>query len=96
MLTTTDLQNMTDDPRWLGWGYLGERERLNREVLDGVRDVDDLDLIGTADTMALAAANRNSYTYERLFFWANSRTGRHYADCQFGANGQHAERHLPR
>ena len=84
-LTTDDLDRMTGDDRWLGFGYLGER----RNHLAEGRDV------SAADHRALNEANAKALTYNELFEWANSKNGRWYGDCMFGANGQHAEQYLP-
>lgn len=84
-LTAADLDHMETDERWLGWGYLGERAR----AFENGRDIEE------ADTRALAAANAEGLDYEALFEWANSKYGRWYGDCMFGAGGQHAEMYLP-
>lgn len=84
-LTPADFDKMTTNEAWLGFGYLGER----RNAREAGRDTT------TADESAIAEANRLGLTAEELFEWANSKIGRWYGDCWFGANGQHAERYAP-
>jgi hypothetical protein len=94
MLTTADLEKMTTDDRWLGFGYLGERR--NELDPEGRHTAERAaELVAKADAMALTQANLYGLTYEEVFTWANSKRGRWYGDCWFGANGQHAERYLP-
>ena len=81
-LTTTHLVNMTTNVEWGGFGYIGERERNGEDTT-------------AADAMLLEAANHQGMTEEQLFDWANTKAGRWYGDCWFGANGQHAEKYLP-
>ena len=83
MLTTADLDRMYRNDEWEGFGYLGERRHQTQEARDA------------ADTKVLAEANRLGLTADQLFEWANSRPGRWYGDCMFGANGQHADDYLP-
>ena len=85
MLTTADLDNMYRNDEWEGFGYLGERRN---QVAEG-RSVEE------ADARVLADANVHGLTAEELFTWANSKNGRWFGDCMFGANGQHADRYLP-
>ena len=54
------------------------------------------DLVARADGMLLDHAESRQMTEEQLFQWANSKHGRWYGDCWFGANGQHAEKYLPK
>lgn len=84
-LTVADFDKMTTNEKWLGFGYLGER----RNALESGRDTT------AADESAIAEANRLGLTVEELFEWANSKNGRWYGDCWFGANGQHAETYAP-
>lgn len=66
--TTKDLDEMTRDDRWGGWGYLGERERMDPEFRARV------------DGILLEAAAIGDWTHEELFQFVNSRPGRHFAD----------------
>lgn len=88
MLTTADLDQMTTNENWGGFGYLGGRQN----ALDEGRT----ELVAKADAMVLGAANELEMTAIQLFNqWANLKVGRWYADCWFGADGQHAEGYLP-
>jgi hypothetical protein len=82
-LTTADIERMTQDENWFGYGYLGERRHATAEQ------------VAAADAKALDAANRIGLTYEQMFEWANSKVGRWFGDCMFGANGRHAEKYVP-
>ena len=84
-LTTEDFDKMTTNEMWLGFGYLGERRNAREAGHDTT----------AADESAIAEANRLGLTAEELFEWANSKNGRWYGDCWFGANGQHAELYAP-
>ena len=84
-LTTEILDQFANNDDWAGFGYIGEREN---QLFTG-RDVT------AADEMLLESANRQGLTADELFDWANSKAGRWYGDCWFGANGQHAEKYLP-
>lgn len=84
-LTTADLDRMYANYDWEGFGYLGERRNAAAEGKD----------TAAADAKVLAEANRLGLTAAELFDWANSKAGRWYGDCMFGANGQHAELYLP-
>jgi len=85
-ITTADLDRMMSDDRWGGVGYLGER----RSQLEGGSTT------ATADVLVVATANRRGLTYDEVFEWANSKDGRWFGDCMFGAGGSHAEKYLPR
>ena len=87
MLTTADLDSMYRNDEWEGFGYLGGRRIATAEGK--------LAEVTEADARVLADANVNGLTAEELFAWANSKKGRWFADCMFGANGQHADRYLP-
>lgn len=84
-LTIAHLDHMESDDRWEGFGYLGER-RNQRLAGRGTE---------AADIKALRAANAAGLDYQGLFAWANSKDGRWYGDCMFGANERHAEKYLP-
>ena len=74
--TITDLDNMTDDERWLGFGYLGERERC-----------EDAELVTAVDALVIGYATRNGWNTDDLFEWANSKLGRWFGDSMFGGTG---------
>lgn len=75
MLTTADLRKASNDERWLGFGYLGERARQ-----------DDLVLCEAVDQRIIDAANDAGWEYEDLFAWANSKLGRWLGDAMFGSS----------
>ncbi len=83
---------MYNDERWLGFGYLGEREA----ALDSTDPESPAlpDMVAEADAEALSHAAANGWDYERLFDWANSKDGRLFADCMFGGSPAHAARYL--
>lgn len=88
MTTLTDLpddaiQRLLTDDRWLGFGYLGER----RSALD---DSDPEcparpQAVADADAWILARANRDGWTYDELFEWANSKYGRWFGEQALSA-----------
>jgi hypothetical protein len=71
-LTTKDIEAGYEDERWLGWGYLGERDRT-----DGPTD--------RADAIVLRFAAERGWDAEDLFHWANSKDGRWFGDWAFGS-----------
>jgi hypothetical protein len=75
-LTTEDIALGYSDERWLGWGYLGERDRAADAGIDTRH----------ADEVALRFANANGWNREDLFHWANSKDGRWYGDWAFGCD----------
>ena len=84
-LTTANIEYAYRNGEWLGFGYLGERRNAAEEGKD----------VSAADAKALEAANRAGLTGAEFFEWLNSKNGRWYADCMFGAYGQHADEYLP-
>jgi len=82
----TTFDELAKDDRWLGFGYLGERQN---QLADNRKDPLD------ADALALQSAIDEGLTYDELFEWANSKFGRWYGDCMFGSDGTHAEKYLP-
>lgn len=85
-LTRDDLDAMTRDERWLGFGYLGGRDiALNHAADDPEAAVDPL-RVEAVDIRVLDAANDAGMDYDALFEWANSKDGRHFADVMFGSN----------
>lgn len=89
-LTTADLERMTRDDRWLGFGYLGERENLlhSADPEAPARP----ELVARMDADVLEEANTEGLTYDELLEWANSKLGRWFADC-YGT--RHAVDYLP-
>lgn len=80
-LTLHDIERAYDDARWLGWGYLGERDGGSPAVT------------AAADSAVIAEANRRGWDYERLFAWLNSRPGRHFADEGLHTSIERAMKH---
>ena len=80
----------TDDERWLGYGYLGER----RHALDSTDPEAPAqpDLVAEADRRVVQWAGIHRWTGEELFAWANSKLGRWYGDAMFGGTGSPDER----
>lgn len=83
-LTVADIEKMEKDDRWFGFGYIGARVRTDRQ-----------DLVPAADAKVLEAANALGWDFDALMVWADSKSGRWYGDCMFGAHGSHADRYLP-
>lgn len=73
MLTINDIDAARNNDEWLGWGYLGERERQT-----------DVTLIALADNAIIDVANEIGATDVLLFEFLNSRLGRHFGDYAFG------------
>lgn len=95
MITTADLDQMANDDRWLGYGYLGER-RNRREYaateLTGYMQDLELERAARMDADVVEEANTEGLSYDELFTWANSKAGRWFSDC-YGS--RHAARYLP-
>lgn len=89
-LTIADLERMTRDDRWLGFGYLGERENLLHNA-DPEAPANP-ELVARMDADVLEEANTEGLSYEELFEWANSKLGRWFADCH---GTRHAVNYLP-
>lgn len=89
-LTTADLERMTRDDRWLGFGYLGER--ANRLADTDPEAPAQPELVARMDLDVLEEANAEGLTYDELFEWANSKLGRWFADS-YGT--RHAVNYLP-
>jgi hypothetical protein len=75
-LTTADLDRMTRDDRWLGFGYLGERRNAHAAVAAGEVDPRQSGIAEQMDDDVLEAANTEGLTYDELLEWANSKLGR--------------------
>lgn len=83
-LTTADIDRMTEDDRWLGFGYLGERQfALHSTDPEAPAQPE---RVATIDAWLIARANRLGLDYDDLFAWANSKDGRWFADAVFGGN----------
>lgn len=82
-LTRDDLDRMTNDDRWQGFGYLGER-RNRLESTDPEAPATP-ETVAIVDEHVLEVANTAGLTYDDLFAWANSKDGRWFGDCTFGA-----------
>ena len=85
--------DMAQDDRFAGFGYIGARQNLRDAIATGECGPDMLDALAEADSMVLDTG----VTGEALFEWANSKTGRWFADCYFGSSDhRHADKYLPR
>jgi hypothetical protein len=72
-METRTFDQMTRDERWLGFGYLGERQHAYDDAIVDLADTFVYDV--TAD-----------WTDEELFAWANSKDGRWFGDVMFGGD----------
>ena len=90
--TATETFNaMENNEEWGGWGYLGERRHyLQTEGHNHQRAA-----VARADQAAYTAAAERGLSPEALFDWANSKTGRWYADCALSGDFATAARYLP-
>lgn len=80
-LTVADIEAGYENPGWLGFGYLGDRQRAKAALASGDWTVDNIE---EADAMALRIANEKGWTAERFFEWLNSRDARWFADIMLG------------
>lgn len=78
-LTNLHLDEFAHRDEWLGFGYIGERERALQNVEPEAPSV------AVADEMVLFHANRLGWTVDQFFAWANSRSGRYAGDVLFGS-----------
>lgn len=69
---------------WQGYGYLGERRHLDAAVVSREWPDTMWNRLGEADLMVIVSAAHNGWDDDRLFEWANSKQGRHFADEVFG------------
>jgi hypothetical protein len=83
-LTIADLDRAANDDRWLGFGYLGERVNV-RTSTDPEAPANPV-LVEATDQRVIDHANAQGWTYEDLFSWANSTSGRHFGDAMFGSD----------
>jgi hypothetical protein len=89
---TQTFDRMTGDNRWLGFGYLGERDHmLNSTDPDSPAQPE---LVATTDQRILEVTA--DWTADELFHWANSKDGRWFADMVFGCDDtfEHAARYI--
>lgn len=82
-LTTADLDRMSEDDRWLGFGYLGERRNQRFAAIEatGRAQLEAMTLVSRMDADVVEEANLEGLSYDELFAWANSKDGRWFADC---------------
>lgn len=69
---------------WGGYGYLGERRHVHASIVSGEWPDTMWNRVAEADTFVVLCAVNNGWNDDRLFEWANSRAGRHFADEVFG------------
>lgn len=89
-LDYSDLHRVERDDRYLGGGYIGERNRAiaHADAVDhGYSEEDGVfhsrPRILEVDAAIIRFANDHGWTYEDLFAWANSKHGRWLADSMF-------------
>jgi hypothetical protein len=79
---------MTDDPNWLGFGYLGGRSNYlheyDPECLAEMSSTDRAIHVAHIDGVIVRHAAARGWTDVELFAWANSKNGRWFADTAFG------------
>jgi hypothetical protein len=85
-LTVDDIEAGYANDAWLGFGYLGERQRAGSSPAG----------IAAADAYLLSIANAQGWTPDELFAWLNSKNGRHFGDDAFGGRGPAAGAYLVR
>ncbi len=86
-LTKDTLESFYNNPRWLGFGYLGIRE--NARSLINNNDPDKEQLIQSleeADNYLLETVNSQNWSNKDLFRWANSKNGRWYGEIAIYCN----------
>jgi len=81
-LIAADLDRMTRDPRWNGFGYLGQRHHALTS--DDPEAPAQPERVAEADADVVRRANAAGMDYDALLAWADSRPGRHYGDVVFG------------
>ena len=86
-LTLADLIAGYNHEDFGGYGYLGGRRDALSNLAYKVDITAGLAEIAAADQFVLDTANSRGWDAERLFQWANSRDGRHFADDAFGGFG---------
>lgn len=69
MTTYTDFDAMSENPEWLGFGYIGTRRHLSETDR------------AAGDALVIAFATDEGWSDAALFEWANSKSGRYFADA---------------
>ena len=80
-LAVADLDLGLQDDRYLGFGYLGERR-----TFFGNYGMSVAPQIEAADAFILECANREGWTVDDLFAWANSKDGRWAGEILLSGN----------
>lgn len=83
-LTRKDIDIMTQDERWLGYGYLQGREIMLTST-DSEAPADP-QRVANVERQILAVVNKRGWDYEQMFEWANSKNGRWFADSVYGCD----------
>jgi len=78
----TDFDAMTENPEWLGFGYIGTRRHLGEADRSA------------GDALVLKFAAAQGWSDADLFEWANSKSGRYFADSIDGGDQGFAMREL--
>jgi hypothetical protein len=82
--TASPFDAMQDNPEWGGYGYLGERNNFldtdDEDCLEWMGHEERAEVVAEVDALILGYRN---WTPAQLFEWANSKTGRHFADTVF-------------
>lgn len=87
-ITQEDFRKITQDERWGGFGYIGQKQSILNSLTEmhftkenqESRINQMIHLMNSVDNLILEFVNENSWTYEKLFAWVNSKMGRHFAD----------------
>ena len=82
MSTYTNFDAMSENPEWLGFGYIGTRRHLSEADR------------ATGDALVLEFAAAKGWSDADLFEWANSKSGRYFADSIDGGDRAFALREL--
>lgn len=72
---------LTADPRWHGFGYLGERR--NALTSDDPEAPAQPERVAAVDARIIDLARSRGWGYDRLLAWANSKHGRRFGDVMF-------------
>lgn len=84
-LTPDDIEEGYANEGWLGYGYLGIKEKAHGKV----HGVGAATLKAQADRVLLEQANAEGWTPEQLFDWLNSKLGRWYGEVMLlGSMGE--------
>ncbi len=80
LLTVADLDALLQDPRWGGYGYLGERNAFFATYgMSAVKQIE------AADRFVLTRANGHRWDEAQLARWVNSKDGRWCGEVLFGS-----------